>query len=407
MSHIVDSSEPLVPTVAPHRRRGFTIIELITVICVIAILIQLLLPAIQQAREQARVQQCTNNLRQLGVALHNYHHAHRVLPPGCIADRGPVLSGAEQFSVSWFTHILPQMDALGTWRQIDFEEPRLSYLSEKEKDLWKRQQLEELRLREREAAAAAENSSGDGSPLDSDESDLAAQEVHGQAMSDESVIEEIESGEAGGADEEWMMFTSVSLPQVYALPWMHCSSSPRSTDPQPPLRIGSNSYVGCSNSTEAPIDSSNDGLLYLNSSERLDEIPDGNGNTLLLSEVDVNIPGMGWMIGDAGTLRTGRPLANLESPWTQPALAPGLERVIGVTGDSVDSARVAELDPDSQMQLVRQQSTVGGFGAAHGVHFNALMADGSVRRIRKQIDADVLRRLCCRRDGTVLSASDF
>ena len=111
---------------APFRRprSGFTLVELLVVIAIIGLLIALLLPAVQAAREAARRSQCLNNLKQMGVALHNYHQSHRRLPP---ASTSPVDAGVWNIHSdprvhlhSWASLILPYVEDTSLHGIIDY-----------------------------------------------------------------------------------------------------------------------------------------------------------------------------------------------------------------------------------------------------------------------------------------------
>ena len=98
-------------------KRGFTLIELLVVIAIIAILIALLLPAVQQAREAARRSSCRNNLKQIGLGLHNYHDISKAFPIGNV---GKLHGGSTWYGDGWTWHsrILPQIDQAPLYNKV-------------------------------------------------------------------------------------------------------------------------------------------------------------------------------------------------------------------------------------------------------------------------------------------------
>lgn len=109
-----------------RRRSGFTLIELLVVIAIIAILVSLLLPAVQQAREAARRSQCNNNLKQIGLAIHNFHDAQGYIPGLAICGTGPEDTNPGMQNI-WnaFRHLppsiwlLPYVDQANVWNQFN------------------------------------------------------------------------------------------------------------------------------------------------------------------------------------------------------------------------------------------------------------------------------------------------
>jgi prepilin-type N-terminal cleavage/methylation domain-containing protein len=104
-------------------RFGFTLVELLVVIAIIGVLIALLLPAVQAAREAARRMQCSNKMKQLGVASHNYHDVHQVFPPGAVRINNGAVVSLWSFRTMWGLSILPFMEQTAIFEKYN---PRAS-----------------------------------------------------------------------------------------------------------------------------------------------------------------------------------------------------------------------------------------------------------------------------------------
>lgn len=104
-----------------HRQRGFTLVELLVVIAIIGILVALLLPAVQAAREAARRTQCSNNLKQLALAAQNFHDQRGAMPPGYLGAFPEVAPTTDNQYMSCLAYLLPQLEQQSIWDSMNIE----------------------------------------------------------------------------------------------------------------------------------------------------------------------------------------------------------------------------------------------------------------------------------------------
>jgi len=291
-----------------QNRRGFTLVELLVVIAIIGILIALLLPAVQAAREAARRSSCCNNLNQLGIALHHYEAAHEMLPPGVVNAKGPIRNEPAGYHMSWLVQILPYIEDGNTYRHVDFSVGVYDPKNEAVRKVTRSYML---------------------CPSDG----------HGYR------------GRRSGTDD----------------------------------KVGLASYAGCHHGAEAPIDTTNQGVLFLNSRIASRDVSDGSSFTLMVGEKRLGDADLGWMSGTRGTLRNTGTLPD-------ETVEPGLE--------SRSHRNLKDPQPKTGDPLY-----VGGFGAWHPGGANFALVDGSVRFMSETIDPTLYEALGNRADGKLIDGS--
>lgn len=277
---------------------AFTLVELLVVIAIIGILVGLLLPAVQAAREAARRCSCSNNLVQLGLAVHHYEFNAEQLPSGVTNPEGPIRYEEIGQHVSWIVPVLPYIEQSNAFRKFD---------------------------------------------------------------------------QAAGA------YAPVNLPvRSETIGILVCPSSPNYEAVHSDRTFATTHYAGCHHDSEAPIDETNNGVLFLNSRLRLSKVLDGLSQTILLGEMADTKESLGWVSGTRSTLRN---TSLINDPKIFDRAATG-----GLNND---------IEPAGSLQ-------VGGFSSFHTGGAQFVLADGSTRFLSQNIDTNLYKKLGNRADGELL-----
>ncbi len=273
-------------------RFAFTLVELLVVIAIIGVLISLLLPAVQAAREAARRCSCSNNLMQIGLGLHHHEFTMERLPSGVTDSTGPIRHEPIGRHVGWITDLLPYIEQNNLYDHLDLSTSIYS------------------------------------------------------------------------ANNNNLRAIRINL--------LICPSSPDTEGAVAgSKRVGISNYAGCHNDTESPIDTDNNGVLYLNSRLPFAKIRDGLSQTIMVGEVSPIPENLGWGSGTRSTLRNT---------------------------SSIRTSNQMMLNANANASI-QDARLVGGFGSFHSGGAQFSLADGSVHFLSQTIDPDVLRRLGHRADG--------
>lgn len=321
-----------------RARYGFTLIELLVVIAIIAILVALLLPAVQQAREAARRSSCKNNLKQFGIAMHNYHDTYRVFPPAYINqfDTNPTNSAdyttalnAARTSWGWGAFILPYVEQGPLFDQL---------------------QVGDIRIKD------ALQSGGAQDQLANMQKPISAFRCPSDPAPDLNSAKQLQDNNGTNVQ----VATSNYIVANSSRRWHNQAPNPNCCAWNTGPGLGEMSQWGPPNSAGAP-----NGLFWRNSKVRMRDITDGTSTTFMMGERAwaLNNPAGGTFNCRAAVVfgtRTNNEQSNIHT-------------VVG-SGTSYLNAQTNECNK--------------GFSSVHRGGAQFLLADGAVRFISENIDAN-------------------
>ena len=323
------------------ERRGFTLVELLVVIAIIGILIALLLPAVQAAREAARRSQCTNNLKQIGLALHNYHDTFRAFPLGSRSH--PTLSPRNSYGTNWRASILAFLEQQVLFDKLNFESGGFS---------------------------------GATSGVFSNGNEVLSGLMVPVYKCPSSTADPFEADRGTSNPQRSMMHEYVGIAGAY---------------PDPAGRT-----AVCKQSSRGMVCSS--GILLANENCGMNRVTDGTSNVILVSEQSGIVSGQRIRANYAGgwTGTSADPGNPVYTVGTMPTSHNFYHTGLSVIRWAINSPTYVSGSSD---QSYMTNTVLNSF---HPGGINVTLADGSVRFLQETLDMEILRRLGVADDGQPL-----